>query len=62
MGEDTHECFECAKTGRGGAYYKWFGHPIIVCSVDNHESIAIIDLKQGLDHLYKDCPLKGDVE
>lgn len=59
--KDSHPCFDCARDGNGGAYYKAIGHPIIVCDNDKHESICIIGLKQGLDSLYEDCPLKeGD--
>lgn len=59
--KDQHPCFDCAREGRSGAYYKVIGHPIIVCDKDKHESIVIIDLKQGLDSLYENCPFnKGE--
>lgn len=53
-----HPCFKCARDGDGGAYQK-FPHPIVVCSVDDHESIDILGLKNTLDSLYKKCP-RGD--
>lgn len=56
--QNNHPCFECARTGKGGAYYKSIGHPIIVCSIDNHESINIVGLKLALDHLHEKCPKK----
>lgn len=49
-----HPCIQCEMV-------KWkFPHPIYVCDVDDHEAIAIIDLEQALDHLYKECPKKED--
>ena len=56
---DEHPCFDCAKNGKGGAYYKAIGNPIIRCSVDNHESIDIVGLKLALDHLYEKCPFNN---
>ena len=50
----VHPCIICEMV-------TWrFPHPIYVCGVDNHESIAIVGLEQALDHLHKDCPKKGD--
>ena len=49
-----HPCIQCEMV-------KWkFPHPIYVCGVDDHEAIAIIDLEQALDHLYKECPKQED--
>ncbi len=51
-----HPCILCEMV-------KWkFPHPIYVCGVDDHESIAIIGLEQALDHLLQDCPKKEDKE
>ena len=51
-----HPCIQCEMV-------KWkFPHPIYVCGVDEHEAIAIIDLEQALDHLYKECPKQEDKE
>ena len=51
-----HPCIQCEMV-------RWkFPHPIYVCGVDDHESIAIIDLEQALDHLYKECPKQEDKE
>ena len=49
-----HPCIQCEMV-------KWKSpHPIYVCGVDDHEAIAIIDLEQALDHLYKECPKHED--
>lgn len=49
-----HPCILCENVS-------WkFPHPIYVCNVDEHEAIAIIDLEQALDHLFKECPKKDD--
>lgn len=60
--KDGHPCFDCAKSGEGGAFQPTPMHPIIKCSVDGHTSIVIIDLRQGLDHLYSDCPLRNNID
>ena len=49
-----HPCMKCEMV-------KWkFPHPIYVCGVDDHESIAIIGLEQALDGLYEKCPKRED--
>lgn len=51
---EEHPCIQCEMV-------RWkFPHPIYVCGVDDHEAIAIIDLEQALDHLYKECPKQED--
>ncbi len=51
-----HPCIICENV-------TWkFPHPIYVCGVDSHDAMAIIDLEQALDHLFKECPKKGDDE
>ena len=48
-----HPCNKCDED-----IYQRFPHPILVCGADEHTGIMIIDLLQGLEHLYEKCPLK----
>ena len=51
-----HPCILCENVS-------WkFPHPIYVCGADSHEAMAIIDLEQALNHLFKECPKKEDSE
>ena len=52
-------CFKNVNEGKCKVFQK-FPHPLYVCGVDEHESIAIIDLEQALTHLYEKCPLKDE--
>jgi len=60
MGVKDTDCYKNAMDGKCDVMQK-FPHPICICSIDNHEAIAIIDWEQAFKHLYMDCPLK-DVE
>ena len=61
MTEDKHPCFECAKKGEGGETYD-FPHPAVKCIVDGHRALEVLDMKQCLDLLYKDCPKNKELE
>ena len=54
--KDT-ECYRNVKDGKCKIYQK-FPHPIFLCSIDEHEAMAIIDMEQMLEHMHNKCPLK----
>ncbi len=50
-------CFKGAREGKCGCYQK-LPHPILVCSIDQHEVIDIVGGSYAFEELYKNCPLK----